>query len=83
MLRAERALFGPVASDPLASRLMTRLAADAPKSLKSIRAARAAAWHRAWALAGDAAPGADGGLITVDIDATVVTARGAGAGRGT
>jgi Transposase DDE domain group 1 len=73
MLRAEPALFGPVASDPVVSRLVSRLAADAPQALKAIRAARAAARERAWALAGDAAPGADGALITVDIDATVVT----------
>jgi len=42
--------------------------------LKVIRAARAGARQRAWELAGDAAPGADGGLLTVDIDATIVTA---------
>ena len=51
-----------------------RLAADAPRALKAIRAARAAARERAWDLAGDAAPGADGGLVTVDIDATIVIA---------
>jgi hypothetical protein len=73
-LRAEPALFGPVASDPVVSRLVSVLAADAPRALKVIRAARAAARGRAWELAGDAAPGADGGLITVDIDATIVTA---------
>jgi Transposase DDE domain group 1 len=73
MLRAETALFGPVASDPVVSRLVSRLASDAPRALKAIRAARAAARERAWELAGDAAPGSDGGLITVDIDATVVT----------
>jgi hypothetical protein len=39
-----------------------------------IRKARAAARERAWALAGDAAPGADGALIPVDIDATIVIA---------
>jgi Transposase DDE domain group 1 len=74
MLRAEPALFGPVPSDPVVSRLITRLAADAPRALKSIRAARAAARERAWVLAGKSAPGADGGLVTVDIDATIVTA---------
>ena len=63
-----------MASDPVVSRLVTRLAADAPRALKAIRAARAAARQRAWALAGDAAPGADGALIPVDIDATIVTA---------
>jgi hypothetical protein len=73
MLRAEAALFGPVASDPVVSRLITRLAADAPRALKAIRSARAAARDRAWELAGDTAPGAGGGLITVDIDATIVT----------
>ncbi len=75
VLRAEPALFGPVASDPVVSRLVSPLAADAPRALKAIRAARAAARERAWALAGDAAPGADGGLVTVDIDATIVTSR--------
>jgi Transposase DDE domain group 1 len=74
VLRAEPALFGPVASDPVVSRLITRLASDAPRALESIRAARAAARERAWALAGESAPGAGGGLITVDIDATIVTA---------
>jgi hypothetical protein len=44
VLRAQPELFGPVASDPMVSRL-----------------------------AGDAAPGADGGLVTVDIDATIAT----------
>ena len=52
-----------------------RLAGDAPRALKAIRAARAAARARAWELAGRRAPGADGGLVTVDIDATIVTAR--------
>jgi hypothetical protein len=64
-----------VASDPVVSRLISVLAADAPRALKAIRTARAAARERAWALAGDSAPGADGSLIPVDIDATIVTAR--------
>ena len=74
VVRSEPQLFGPVASDPVVSRLIKALAADAPRALKAIRAARAAARQRAWELAGDAAPGADGGLIVADIDATVVTA---------
>jgi Transposase DDE domain group 1 len=74
MLRAEPGLFGPVASDPVVSRLVARLAREAPRALKAIRAARAAARARVWDLAGGAAPGADGGLVTVDIDATIVTA---------
>jgi hypothetical protein len=47
MLRAQPDLFGPVASDPVVSRLLTRLAADAPRALKAIRSARAAARQRA------------------------------------
>jgi DDE family transposase len=73
LLRAEPALFGPVASDPVVSRLISRLAADAPRALKAIRAARAAARQKAWALAAEAAPGA-GGQVTVDLDATIVIA---------
>jgi hypothetical protein len=72
-LRAQPDLFGPVASDPVVSRLVTRLAGDAPRALRAIRAARAAARQRAWELAGDAAPGTGGGLVTIDIDATIVT----------
>jgi hypothetical protein len=75
VLRAEPELFGPVASDPVISRLVTRLAAEAPDALAAIGAARAAARERAWQLAGTAAPGADGGLIPVDIDATIVTSQ--------
>jgi hypothetical protein len=74
VLRAQPQLFGPVASDPVVSRLIARLAVDASRSLKAIRAARAAARERAWALAGAAAPGAAGGLVPLDVDATIVTA---------
>jgi hypothetical protein len=74
VLRAQPQLCGPVASDPVVSRLITALAADAPRALRVIRKARAAARERAWALAGDAAPGPEGSLILVDIDATIVTA---------
>ena len=74
MLRAEPGLFGPVASDPVVSRLVSGLAADAPRALKAIRAARAAARGRAWAQAGESAPGADGAMVTVDTGATIVTA---------
>jgi hypothetical protein len=73
VLRAEPELYGPVASDPVVSRTVAALAADPVRALKAIRAARAAARERAWALAGTAAPGADGGLVTVDLDATLVT----------
>ena len=74
VLRTQPELAGPVASDPVISRLVTRLAADAPRALRAIRKARAAAREKAWALAGDRAPGTDGSLIPVNIDATIVLA---------
>jgi hypothetical protein len=70
MLREQPELAGPVASDPVVSRLISQLAGDLPRALKAIRSARAAARERA----GDAAPGAGGGLVTVDLDATIVIA---------
>ena len=74
VLRGQPHLAGPVASDPVVSRLISTLAHDAPRALRAIGAARAAARERAWALAGDAAPGADGGPVIVDLDATIVIA---------
>jgi Transposase DDE domain group 1 len=74
LLREQPELAGPVASDPVVSRLVAALAAGGPWALKAIRAARAAARERAWALAGEAAPGADGGVVIVDLDATIVIA---------
>jgi Transposase DDE domain group 1 len=74
VLRAQPQLAGPVASDPVISRLTATLAAEGPRALRAIRKARAAARERAWALAGERAPGADGSLIPVDIDATIVLA---------
>ena len=74
VLREQPALAGPVASDPVVSRLVKTLAADGPAALAAIRAARAAARERAWALAGGAAPGADGGPVIIDLDATIVIA---------
>ena len=74
VLRAVPGLAGPVACDPVISRLVSALAADGPRALAAIRRARAAARERARALAGERAPGADGTLIPVDIDATIVLA---------
>jgi hypothetical protein len=73
-LRSQSGLCGQVASDPVVSRLVSALASDAPRALRAIRRARAAARERAWGLAGARAPGADGSLIPVDIDATIVLA---------
>jgi Transposase DDE domain group 1 len=74
VLREQPGLAGPVASDPVVSRLVKTLAADEVRALAVIRAARVAARERAWALAGDAAPGADGGPVIIDLDATIVIA---------
>jgi hypothetical protein len=74
VLRDQPELCGPVASDPVVSRLVATLAAGGPRALKAIRRSRAAARERAWALAGEHAPGADGSLVTVDLDATIVLA---------
>jgi hypothetical protein len=74
LLRSQPELFGPIASDPTVSRLIDRLAADTTKALKAIRAARAIAREHAWTRAAPAAPGADGQLIPIDLDATVVIA---------
>jgi hypothetical protein len=43
VLREQSGLAGPVASDPVVSRLVKTLAADLPRALKAIRAARASA----------------------------------------
>jgi hypothetical protein len=74
VLREQPDLAGPVASDPVVSRLVKALAADELRALAAIRAARAAARERAWALAGGAAPGAGGGPVIIDLDATIVIA---------
>lgn len=77
LLRGQPGVFGPVASDPTVSRMITALAADVPAVLKAINTARATARAKAWALAGEHAPdhGADSNVsVTVDLDATLVTA---------
>jgi hypothetical protein len=74
VLREQPGLSGPVASDPVVSRLVSLLSGDLPRALKAIRAARAAVRERAWTLAGAAALGAGGGLVTAGLDATIVIA---------
>ena len=76
-LRAHPEVFGPVASDPTVSRCIDVLAADASAALAAIHAARATARCRAWALAGDQAPGHGrdaAAPLVIDVDATLVTA---------
>jgi len=77
LLRAERGLYGLVASDPTVSRTIDALAADAPAALAAIDAARAAVRAHAWELAGEHAPGhaaSAAAPLVIDVDATLVTA---------
>ena len=73
MLRAEPAVFGPVASDPTVSRLIDALNASGEKALTAIRAARSEVRNRVWELAGQQAPDA-GGQVIVDLDEVLVHA---------
>lgn len=66
-LRDQRPLFGMVASDSTAYRVIERIATD-PALLSGLRAARAVARSRAWEL------GAKPERVTIDQDATFVTA---------
>ncbi|MFI2368433.1 IS1380 family transposase [Streptomyces sp. NPDC018833] len=73
MLRAEPAVFGPVASDLTVSRLIGKLAAGGQRVLAALRTARAEVREHVWRLAGDTAPDA-GGQVIVDIDGVLVLA---------
>lgn len=76
-VRAYPSVFGPVASDPTVSRLISTLAADATTALAAINTGRAAARTTAWATAGDAAPDHArdvGNPVIIDLDATLVSA---------
>jgi DDE family transposase len=66
-VRDQRALFGPVASDATAFRVIDAIAAD-PALLGALRAARARARENVWRA------GARPQRIIVDIDATLITA---------
>lgn len=66
-VRDQQPLFGPVASDTTAFRLIDRIAGD-PAMLGALREARACARTRAWEL------GARPQRIVIDVDATLVGA---------
>jgi Transposase DDE domain group 1 len=66
-VRDQQALFGPVASDSTAFRVVDRIASE-PGLLDALRAARARARERFWKLHG--APE----RLTIDVDATLITA---------
>lgn len=77
LIRCEPGVYGSVASDPTISRLIGRLANDAPAALKAINTARAAARAQAWGLAGEQAPdrgASPANPVIIDVDATLVTA---------
>jgi hypothetical protein len=74
VVRAQPELFGPVAADPTVSRLVETLAADPAAAVRAIRAARAAARARVWAVR---SPVSATGQVVVDLDATLVTAHSA------
>jgi len=66
-VRDQEALFGPVASDSTAFRLIDRIASE-PGMLEALRAAHAHAREQFWKLHG--APE----RLTIDVDATLITA---------
>jgi len=66
-VRDQEPLFGPVASDSTAFRLIDRIA-DEPGLLDALRGARARARERAWEL------GVRPERVVIDIDATLITA---------
>jgi hypothetical protein len=64
-------MFGPVASDPTVSRLITTLAGDVEAALAALTAARASARDWVWQLMG--AP-TQAGRLVIDLGARLVTA---------
>lgn len=66
-VRDQEALFGPVASDSTAFRIVDRIASD-PELVDALRSAHARARERFWTLHG--APE----RLTIDVDATLITA---------
>src|SRR4051794_11526775 len=65
-VRDQEALFGPIASDSTAFRVIERIAAD-PALVDALRAAHARARERFWELHGTPE------RLTIDVDATLVT----------
>ncbi len=71
VVRAQKELFGLVASDPTVSRLVDKLAGDVDGALHQLRAARAEARAVAWR---HRSPVPADGLVPVDIDGSIVVA---------
>jgi hypothetical protein len=76
-VRAQPAVFGPVASDPTVSRVFAALAEDVDEAVAVIRQvharARVSVWGRRRPLAGTP-DRRTGGQVIIDLDATLVTA---------
>lgn len=73
VLRAQPGVFGTVASDATASRVLSALAAGGDEALSAIRDARVRARDRVWSQRRPLGSSLSGQVI-VDVDATVVTA---------
>ena len=75
LLRCEKEVFGPVASDPTVSRLIGALADHVEAVEAAVNRARRTVRQRVWALAGEHSPtagvSADRPLV-IDVDATLV-----------
>jgi hypothetical protein len=77
LVRSEPDLYGPVASDPVVSRLVKELGRTPVKAGRAIERAGAAARAWAWKLAQDRSPAAGASAadpLVVDLDATVLIA---------
>jgi hypothetical protein len=77
VVRGEPGVYGPVASNPVISRLVALLGQDDGRAVKAISQAAATARARVWGLAGKNAPGWRASAtdpVVVDLDATLVGA---------
>ena len=75
LLRCEKEVFGPVASDPTVCRLVGALADHVEAVEAAVNRARTVVRQRAWALAGEHSPTAGISAerpLVIDIDATLV-----------
>jgi len=75
LLRCEKEIFGPVASDPTVSRLIGALADHVEAVEATVNRARKTVRQRVWDLAGEHSPTAGIGAerpLAIDVDATLV-----------
>ena len=75
LLRCEKEVFGPVASDPTVSRLIGALADHVEAVEAAVNRARRTVRQRVWALAGEHSPTAGVSAnrpLVIDVDATLV-----------